>query len=136
VLYILALATAKIAVVLFSRRAFRRANHRYAMTLCNTTIVTVSLWVIGAAVAVSAGCGPEHIWVAPESNTCNGDVSISTPWEQPTLTPAQTRWLIVAALDGATEIGILIVAIWLVNQLQMKRTQKATVITAFAWRLP
>jgi hypothetical protein len=48
----------------------------------------------------------------------------------------QTRWLIVAVLDGATEIGILIVAIWLVRQLQMKKTQKATVIAAFAWRLP
>jgi hypothetical protein len=49
---------------------------------------------------------------------------------------SQTRWLIVAVLDGATEIGILVVAIWLVRQLQMKTTQKATVIAAFAWRLP
>jgi hypothetical protein len=48
----------------------------------------------------------------------------------------QTRWLVVAILDGATEIGIVIVTVWLVNQLQMKRTQKATVIAAFAWRLP
>jgi hypothetical protein len=34
-----------------------------------------------------------------------------------------------------TEIGILVVAISLVSQLQMKLSKKITVLAAFVWRL-
>jgi hypothetical protein len=46
------------------------------MALCNTAISAVSLWGIGAAIAVSVGCGPGQTWQAREATTCNGDVSI------------------------------------------------------------
>jgi hypothetical protein len=47
----------------------------------------------------------------------------------------KTRWLVIALLDGLTEIGILVVAISLVSQLQMKLSKKITVLAAFVWRL-
>jgi hypothetical protein len=47
----------------------------------------------------------------------------------------KTRWLVISILDGMTEIGILIVAISLVSQLQMKLSKKITVLAAFVWRL-
>jgi hypothetical protein len=47
----------------------------------------------------------------------------------------KTRWLVISILDGMTAIGILIVAISLASQLQMKLSKKTTVLAAFVWRL-
>jgi hypothetical protein len=41
----------------------------------------------------------------------------------------------IAVLDGATEIGILAVAVWLVSRLQMTLQKKVRVCVAFACRL-
>lgn len=45
------------------------------MLLCKVALVALSLWGIGAAVIVSAKCGPENLWHLQGDATCNGDVS-------------------------------------------------------------
>jgi hypothetical protein len=41
-----------------------------------TSIAMLTLWGIGAAIAVSVDCSPEHMWILPKSTACNGVVSV------------------------------------------------------------
>jgi hypothetical protein len=43
--------------------------------------------------------------------------------------------MVVTILDGATEIGVLAVVVWLASRLQMTVEKKLTVCAAFVWRL-
>jgi hypothetical protein len=76
ILYLLTLAAAKMSLILFLRRIFRFSSLSYAMPICNTSIAILALWGIGAAVAVSVNCGPEHMWSPPGEATCNGAVGV------------------------------------------------------------
>lgn len=41
-----------------------------------TSLAMLTLWGIGAAIAVSVDCSPEHMWILPKSTACNGVVSV------------------------------------------------------------
>jgi hypothetical protein len=76
VLYLLTLAAAKVSLISFLRRVFRLSSHSLAMPVCNASIAILTLWGVGAAVAVSVNCGPEHLWSPPGEATCNGAVGV------------------------------------------------------------
>lgn len=53
------------------------------------------------------------------------------------LIPLQlVRWQIVAAIDIATEVVLVCLAVYLVHDLKMKIMNKAVVVLAFFFRLP
>ena len=77
VFFLLALAAAKVTMILFLQRIFERSNHGKAILLCNVAIGLVSLWGVGATIAVSVGCSPGHVWLPGPDDSCAGAVSVS-----------------------------------------------------------
>jgi hypothetical protein len=64
-------------MVLFLRRAFQRTSYTHAMSLCYVAIAVLSVWGVGAAIAVSVNCGSEHLCRRSENATCKENVSTS-----------------------------------------------------------
>lgn len=74
-LYILALAAAKVTTVLFMGRIFRGAGNTHARRLCIAGVVLMIVWGIGAVLAVSVNCDLERLWSTGTTATCDEDVS-------------------------------------------------------------
>lgn len=74
-LYILALAAAKVTIVLFMGRIFRGARNTHAQRLCIAGIVLMVVWGVGAVLTMSVNCDLERLWSTGTTATCDGDVS-------------------------------------------------------------
>lgn len=80
VFYLLALAAAKMTIVLFLQRVFERANEGRAILLCNLAIGLVCLWGAGSSIAVTVGCAPEHYQMPALAKSCTGAVRKLLPF--------------------------------------------------------
>ncbi|KAM0723696.1 hypothetical protein Q7P37_000684 [Cladosporium fusiforme] len=119
VLYLLTLAAAKVSVVLLLRRLFAGTRAMHAPMLCNVLLTMTGLWGVGAIVASSVNCVPEHLWRSQENATCNGSAI----------------WMTITIIDVIGETAILLVTFWLVSQVQVPRRKKFSIFTYFTLRL-
>ncbi|KAF2207584.1 hypothetical protein CERZMDRAFT_26694, partial [Cercospora zeae-maydis SCOH1-5] len=117
ILFIVSVMLSKLSVVVFLKRLLSR-EHSAAWMACQAAVVLTVAWGLASALGISVECGPRRILYGP------------TRCEHKLL-----RWELVISFDAVLEVLYVGLAFCLVWPLQMKRRIKATVVSAFAFRL-
>ncbi|KAF2751775.1 hypothetical protein M011DRAFT_393108 [Sporormia fimetaria CBS 119925] len=119
---ILTLACAKGSVAALMLRLFTRDMKvtRKSWVLCHATIGLVIIWAIGSIVAVSVSCSPSAFIKDPR-NQCKNQV---------------TRWRVITTFNIVLELLLMLLPIFFIWPIQMKRYIKLQVVIAFGFRLP
>ena len=87
--------------------------------MCKVAVAVAGSSGIGAAIAMSV------------------KRDIGQPWD-PHIAESvdeRTKWLVLAVIDCATEVALIVMAAGLVSGLQMTLKKNIGVCSAFAWRL-
>ncbi|KAH7128600.1 hypothetical protein B0J11DRAFT_274837 [Dendryphion nanum] len=121
ILLYFSLGLSKCAAVLLVQRLCTRDTQRNFWIGCNIVTASMVTWTILAVLVISAGCAPESIAPARESQICP---SISS------------RYQVVVITDVLTDVVLVLVPTYLVWRLRMSVLLKAQVIAVFAVRLP
>jgi hypothetical protein len=135
ILYLLALSLSKCSVIALIMRLTTNRQHRQVSW---AVIAAVSVWTGTSILAISVSCTP----AGPFDNLdeqCSGLVSCQTVLRRGrvlTCNSQYSRWIYIGAVDIVTELAIFAMSIYLVAALKMSLKMKATVVTAFALRLP
>ena len=122
IFFILAVATAKGSVAALMLRLFTRDMEatRKTWILCHTTIVLTMCWCVGSIVAISISCQSSN-YVRDTASQCSDQVK---------------RWRFITAFDIAIEMLLMLLPIFFVWNIHMKRWIKWQVILAFGLRVP
>lgn len=117
ILYLIALCLSKCSVVALVMRLTSNSKH---MLVGWINIGAATIWAVSSILLISINCSPSGP-LANLEEQCSGLFA---------------RWQYVCALDIITEASIFAMSIYLVANLQMAWRMKATVVLAFAIRLP
>lgn len=88
--------------------------------MCNATIALIAAWCIGSIVALSVSCSPARFVNEQPEQQCH----------------LQTKFRVITAFDIFTEILLMVLPIFFISPIQMKRYIKFQVVIAFGFRLP
>ncbi|KAF2464122.1 uncharacterized protein BDR25DRAFT_99683 [Lindgomyces ingoldianus] len=117
------LATAKCSVAYLLLRLFTRDLEvtRKPWLLCNGTLALTIVWGIGSIIAISAGCQPSALLQDGSLSHCSNQL---------------TRWRVITCFDIFIELLLILLPVFFIWPIQMKRYIKVQVVIAFGLRAP
>ncbi|WPH02745.1 Hypothetical protein R9X50_00561300 [Acrodontium crateriforme] len=118
-LYILAIYTTKVSVLLATERLLAHDMTRMRK-VCHAVRVAVAVFALGSLLAVGIECSGGSLILGTSERRCNALVS---------------RWVAISAMDGVSEIIVLVTFCMIVWPLQMKTRMKATLTLLVGLRL-
>lgn len=115
----LILGTSKLSALLLIRRLF--PPNTWRTYICNTGLVLVIVWGIMAILTTNTACLPSHMLLRNAENSCaHLDIRIAT----------------TMALNIATELGVISLAVCFLRKMQVEGGQRKWVALGFLLRLP
>lgn len=117
ILFIIALGLSKCSIVALLLRMTRKKRQ---LRIFRATLVLLALWTVASTFATALRCNLKHPWILV-GERCPGFA---------------LRLQVFGALDAATELIMVSLAIYLVWNLQLSKTNKAIVVIAFCLRFP
>jgi hypothetical protein len=119
---ILAIAAAKGSVAALMLRLFTRDMKatRKSWIACNAALAFIVAWGVGAIVGLTVSCSPSG-YLNNSGGQCGYQI---------------TRWKIITAFDISLELLLVILPIFFIWPIQMKKYIKLQVVFAFGFRLP
>ncbi|THX50983.1 hypothetical protein D6D06_07657 [Aureobasidium pullulans] len=115
----LILGTSKLSALLLIRRLL--PPNTWRTYICDTGLVLVIVWGIMAILTTNTACLPSHMLLRNAENSCaHLDIRIAT----------------TMALNIATELGVISLAVCFLRKMQVEGGQKKWVALGFLLRLP
>ena len=134
---LVAVSLSKCCILLFIRQLFTKENKK-AWKLCTISLSVVACWAVASALVISVGCSPRETLQGDSVTFCSANVSIENRLQQEhalTFRFQAIRWKLVTALDVVFEAILVILPCYLFSSVRMNMKRKATVISAFAFRV-
>jgi hypothetical protein len=101
-------------------RDIKAAGTRKSWILCNATIILIILWCIGSIIAISVSCSPAS-FIHETEPQCRYQVN---------------RWRVITSVNILIELVLMLLPLFFIWPIQMKRYIKLQVVIAFGFRLP
>ena len=131
IIYILSATLAKMSTLYLMMRLFNLAGrkaqtkhhgkHRLYLYTCFAILLVMLVWGVASCVAIGVKCNASTLVLPPNESQC---------------TSQGLRWQIITGLDVATEVLLVVNAMFIVAPVQLALHLKVKVVCAFLFRLP